>query len=74
MADPYRSSGEVRKDILASIPAERWPYAVTTALHPKRTVPSPQGGILRDPRREEEPITVLAGAVTSSYQRTSAPP
>ena len=37
MADPYRSSGEVRKDILATIPAERWPYAVTTALHPTRS-------------------------------------
>ena len=37
MADPYRSSGEGRKAILATIPAERWPYAVTTALHPKRS-------------------------------------
>ena len=71
---PAGVAGTGRKAIFASIPAERWPYAVTTALHPKRTVPSPQGGILRDPRREEEPTTVLAGAVTPSYQRTSAPP
>ena len=77
MADPYRSSREVRKDILASIPAERWPYAVTTALHPKRTVPSPQGGILRDPRREERTDYGPRGCgdpQLPAYQRTSRGP
>ena len=73
MADPYRSSGAARKGGAAD-PCRAVAVCGDNRPPPHTLVPSPQGGILRDPRREEEPITVLAGAVTSSYQRTSAPP